>query len=256
MTKIGPKETALKSKRAEIAEGIPDFLKRTETPEQEAKRRKRDAKRPDMTGGLKVIEPMDPKIRKAIEKDLRDDPVIEAKAELVQAIDDRLGELASPTTKKSVAPFADAGDLQAVSKPKKEKKLPRVLQKALAEKEKLNQPKHDAEATKPMETTMKKSVKKVAKATTKKTTAKKAKGAARKNGSYDWTAAEALAKAGKIPSLPSFRSYASQFEQMRAFALKKDLAGIKKFSAEFKDEKGARANLFRFRDLCVTALKA
>jgi len=85
MSKIGPKEKALQAQREQTAKGkkpvlptdgsIPDFLKRTETPEQAEARRKKLAPR-DASGGLKVIEPYTPPpaaIKKAIERDLKGD---------------------------------------------------------------------------------------------------------------------------------------------------------------------------------------
>jgi hypothetical protein len=76
MTKpIGKKEAEIRALREETADDIPDFLKRTETPEQAEKRRAK-YKPKDSTGGLKVKklpEPVDPAIAKAIKKDLKDD---------------------------------------------------------------------------------------------------------------------------------------------------------------------------------------
>lgn len=239
MGKIGPKEQALKALKSQRAElDIPPFLRRTETPEQAAKREAKHAKKTDTK--LKVIEPYNPNdpIRKAIAKEFRDDTTVLkslANEPVVDAI----------TKPKTVPPVK--------TKPAKEKKLPHALKKALAEKEKLETLVHSAQAQ-PMETDVKK---KTAKSKTAKTKAKAApKKSARKNGSYDWDAATATAKSGKVPPLPSFRSYAPHLAKFRDLAMKKDVAGIKKFAAEFCDEKGARANLFHYRDLCLMALKA
>jgi hypothetical protein len=75
------------------------------------------------------------------------------------------------------------------------------------------------------------------------------------NGSYDWDAAKKLATAGKLPPMPTFRSYAPHIKELHALARKKDVAGIKEWAAGFKNEKGGRVNMFRFRDLCLTALR-
>ncbi len=73
--KIGPKEQAARALR-EKNDGlsIPPFLRRTETPEQEAARLKRQAAKKEDTIKLKVIEPYNPNdpIRKAIAKDLKE----------------------------------------------------------------------------------------------------------------------------------------------------------------------------------------
>lgn len=75
-------------------------------------------------------------------------------------------------------------------------------------------------------------------------------------GKYDWTKAEAMAKKGELPTLPPFNSYKPHIRKFWELARKKDVAGIKKLSAEYKNEKGARANMFRYRDLLLVALKA
>lgn len=72
---------------------------------------------------------------------------------------------------------------------------------------------------------------------------------------YDWSAAEETASQGKLPPLPPFNSYKPHIAKFYALAKAGDLDGIRKLSAEYKDETGARANMFRFRDLLVTALK-
>jgi hypothetical protein len=170
-TTPGPKEQKVRALR-EDAGDIPDFLKRAETPEQAEKRRKKYAK-PDTSKGLTVIEPVAPipdKIKKAIEKDLKDEPSIPI-AELhehpaAKANAESWDKI--PAVKKA----GREGDHYIAKGPKK--KLPRALQKALAEKEKLNQPKHSAEAQN-MENTVK------TKTATKKSTAKPAV----KNGRAD-----------------------------------------------------------------------
>lgn len=144
MTKIGPKEAALKAQREEALD-IPKFLKRPdETPEQEEKRRAKYRKK-DSTGGLKAIEPVAPmpeKIRKAIEKDLREEPPVTKT--LLQSV--LAGEVSTGDALTKIGGF---------QKPKKEKKLPRALEKALAEKEKLNTLSQTATQN-PMETPVKK----------------------------------------------------------------------------------------------------
>ena len=77
-----------------------------------------------------------------------------------------------------------------------------------------------------------------------------------RSGKYDWTKAEQTAKTGTLPPLPPFNSYKPHIRQFYELAKKKDVAGIKKLSGEYKDEKGARANMFRYRDLLLVALKA
>jgi len=125
MAKIGPKEAKLQQQREENLD-LPDFLKRAETPEEAAAREKKNAKleakrRFDDSAGLKATEPVTPmpeKIRKAIEKDLREDPVVAVEADM------------------------SAATVDAVVKPPqnaKAKKLSPVLAKALAERDKLNQ---------------------------------------------------------------------------------------------------------------------
>ena len=137
----GPKEEALRAAREDNL-AIPAILRRKpETPEQEAARVKKQAKedrhnRFAESAGLKIIEPMDPKIRKAIEKE-----------------------------------FRDPADV-FVEPPKKipAKKMPRALQKALAERDKLEakaKPEHSAKATK-QESEMRKSAKATSKPAPKK----------------------------------------------------------------------------------------
>lgn len=101
---------------------IPEFLKRTETPEQAAKRdAKYAAKKPDPK--LKVIEPYNPNdpIRKAIAKDLADDRKEKVVSELMAVVD-------------------------RIENKKRQKKLPPALAKAVAENEQRNKPKHPATA--------------------------------------------------------------------------------------------------------------
>lgn len=78
--KLGPKEQALKAQREEKAGEIPDFLKREETPEQAEARRAKQAKAEERkrfgeSKGLTVKkppEPIDPKIARAIARDLKE----------------------------------------------------------------------------------------------------------------------------------------------------------------------------------------
>lgn len=265
MTKIGPKELALKAQREENLE-IPKFLKRQESPEQEEKRRAKYKKK-DKADGLKVIEPvaaMPEKIRKAIEKDLRDslDPNKTAGGDVAMA--NAVVKKSKPPLTKTLLQAVLSGEVSTGDaltkiggfpknpKPKKEKKLPRGLEKALAEKEKLNALSQVATQN-PMESTVKKSAKKTK--VKSKTKVKKASAKRASNGSYDWDKAEALAKAGTVPPLPNFNHYGPHLKHFHELAKKKDLKGIKEYSAEFKNETGARVTLFRFRDLCVMALK-
>jgi hypothetical protein len=112
-------------------EAIPNFLKRSETPEQAAARAKRQAKHEKQSrfaesAGLKVIEPVAPlpeKIRKAIDKDLRD----------------------------TLDPNKTAGGDAAIPRGEPKKKSSKVLGKALAERNKLSQ-----QATGPKEPSMSK----------------------------------------------------------------------------------------------------
>jgi len=75
-----------------------------------------------------------------------------------------------------------------------------------------------------------------------------------RNSSYDWQAAEKLSKAGKVPALPPFSSYAPHLKKVHDLATMKDAAGIREFTKTFKDREGGRVNLFRFVDLCLAAL--
>jgi len=74
-------------------------------------------------------------------------------------------------------------------------------------------------------------------------------------GAYDWTAAEADAKSGKLPKLPPFKSYDCHMADMLAFAEKGDVDGLKTYGKGFRDRLGGRANMFRFFDLLLVALK-
>jgi hypothetical protein len=199
---------------------IPTFLKREETAEQAEKRRAK-YKKPDMAKGLKVIEPYAPPpdaVRKAIAKDLASD---------------------NDPPQKTVLEAVLNGDVNIGTTPnkKRERKLPSVVAKAVAERDKLN---------------AKKTTTKPKLAVVKSTKAKSAKD---QTGKYDWTKAEQLAKSGKLPPLPPFNSYKPHIQKFYDLAKKKDVKGIAEYSKEHKDEKGARANMFRFRDLLLVALR-
>lgn len=74
-------------------------------------------------------------------------------------------------------------------------------------------------------------------------------------GGYDWDAAKAAAEAGKIPTMPPFQSYRPHIQDFHDLAKKSDVAGINEYSKRFVDRKGSRANMFRYRDLLLLALK-
>ena len=290
--KIGPKEAELKAKRedqahvAKIAEkfikanlpddgSLPDFLKRSETPEQAEKRRKKNKPR-DETGGMKVIEPIDPKIRKAIEKDLKDD----LDANKTAGGDVAIASASPKKTEKEILAFYKSGakrphahavlaDLpntlgpaireasEDAKKKKKAKKLSPVLAKALAEKDKLNQ---IATATTSVENTVKKASKATAKqskkSTSKSASKPKSNGASKR---YDWRAAEENAAKGVMPPHLDFSANTHKyFRAMLADAEKyakarslKDLQAMK-----FKRTDGSPGMVKRYRDLAITAIKA
>lgn len=233
---------------------MPDFLKRTETEAQaEARRAKQKPK--DESKGLKVVTPLDPKVSAAIAKDF-----VEKGVKAQQAVDNVIATATAKPPKKA----ADAGgDVALVGKGKppkgkkpvgkKEtalreqreakagKKVSPVLAKALKARDELNAKAAAAKSAKPV-------------ATAKPTKKKSASGPRRSNGKYDWDAALALAKSGKLPPLPPFNSYKSHMEAFYDLAKKKDLAGIKKLSGEYVNKTGARENMFRFVGLLTMAL--
>jgi hypothetical protein len=174
-----------------------------------------------------VIEPVDPKIRKAIEKDLKEDVSASPKLETLTP------EILTEMIKDEMA--------------KKKKKLPKAVEKALAANDKLQKMVRSAPTT-----LMESPVKKAKTNTTKPKVKKQATNGA---AAY-WTKAEADAKAGKLPALPPFSSYKDHAEKFLKLAKDKDLAGIKKYSAEHKNETGTRENLFHYRDLLVKALRS
>lgn len=234
MGKIGPKEAAMRERREQIAKtgkptkgdlNIPDFLKRTETPEQAAKRDAKHAKKP-VDPKLKVIEPYNPNdpIRKAIAKDLKDD----TPAGVAQTINAALPKIETP-------------------KPAKTKKLSPLLAKAVAEKEKLNQPKQSATAE-PMESGVKK---------TKK--AAKTNGAGGERKTYDWTGAKERAEKGSLPPTPDFSANTHKYYRpLLAEAVKFAKAGNVKalLAMKFARNDGSPGVVKRYRDIAVAALKA
>lgn len=137
----GPKEQALKAKREEKALDIPDLLKRQpETPEQAEARRAKQAKAEESkrfadSAGLKVRkppEPIDPKIAKAIARDLKSDAEA-PRPQLGPAPKRdpmRVGKM-SPAMAKAL----EIVDRNKVSKAAKQSPL---IAKALAEREKLS----------------------------------------------------------------------------------------------------------------------
>jgi hypothetical protein len=106
----GPKEEALRAKREGKAGDIPAFLRRTETPEQAEARRAKQAKAEERkrfgeSSGLTVKkppEPVDPKIAKAIARDLKDKKTAEAIAAV-----DKSAEKLSHGEAQPFAPLAD-----------------------------------------------------------------------------------------------------------------------------------------------------
>ncbi len=83
----------------------------------------------------------------------------------------------------------------------------------------------------------------------------KAKASAPTSGKYNWTAAENAAKKGTIPPLPKFSAYGPYYVDIQELAKKKDAKGLKDYGATFKNREGGRANLFRYLDLCLLAIK-
>jgi len=208
---------------------IPTFLKREETAEQAEKRRAKH-KKPDMAKGLKVIEPYAPPpdaVRKAIAKDLATDDHPPQKT-MLQAV--MAGEMSTGDALTKISGFKKPAK-------KTERKLPSVVAKAVAERDKLN---------------AKKTTAKVKPVAVKSTKTKPEKD---QTGKYDWTKAEQIAKSGKLPPLPPFNSYKPHIQKFYDLAKKKDVKGITEYSKEHKNEKGARANMFRFRDLLLVALR-
>lgn len=79
---------------------------------------------------------------------------------------------------------------------------------------------------------------------------------------YDWEAAEAKAKDGKLPAKPpiTHRSYRKRADELEKLAKAGDLAGLKAFTPTFADfAKGGcsfRTPIALYRKLCITALSA
>lgn len=73
--------------------------------------------------------------------------------------------------------------------------------------------------------------------------------------SYDWDAAEKLAKDGKVPPLPGFASYGVHIKDIFDLAKKSDAPGIREYMKKFVDAEGSRAKMFRFSKLCLQAIK-
>lgn len=134
-------------------DGIPSFLRRTETPEQEAERDARHAKKPD-DPKLKVTEPYDlspeaVRVREAIKRDLAGD--LKPKTTLLRAV--MTGEVSTAEALSRIPPMPKGK--------RPPKKLTRALEKALAEKEAIEKLAHPAPA-KPMESDVRKKQKKSA----------------------------------------------------------------------------------------------
>lgn len=93
----------------------------------------------------------------------------------------------------------------------------------------------------------------------KKTAAKKtAVKKAEKTGGYDWDAATAKAKAGTVPAIPPFVSYGPHMEKCHTMAKAGQAAELRTYLGGFTSNPcpPSRKNLFRYGELCLTALKA
>lgn len=259
------------TKTVETESDIPDFLKRNETPEQADARRAKN-KPVDASGGLKVKPlpvPPPPAVAKAIAKDLGklfptdhgDEAMVGAgkpptaaektgTKNLAHSMSDKDLKWQIRNAKKLGIPDAlnqtFKTELAARTAKPAPKKAGSLVERALKARDALNAKAASAKSAKPA-TNAKKPAKPSA---PKKSGAKRAVA-----GKYDWDKAAAIAKTGKLPPLPPFNSYKPHIKDFHDLAVKKDVKGIRDYSATFVDEKGARANMFRYRDLLLVALK-
>lgn len=88
----------------------------------------------------------------------------------------------------------------------------------------------------------------------KKAAAKKAE----KTGGYDWDAATAKAKAGTVPATPPFVSYGPHMQKAHDMAKAGQAAELRAYLGGFTSDPcpPSRKNLFRYGELCLTAVKA
>jgi hypothetical protein len=217
------------------------FARKPET-EAEAEARRAKHKPVDMSGSLKVVEPLNTKITAAIAKDF-----IDKGRKAQKAADAVIAAVSAKAPKRLGGPWALdpkilAAERKAI-KPKKTatKKLSGPLAKALRDRDALNAKVAEAKSAKSTGSA--------------KPANKKSAEPRRSNGKYDWDKAEADAKSGKLPALPPFGSYRSHIFAFYELAKKKDLAGIEKQAKTYVDHVGARANMFRFVGLLKTALR-
>jgi len=85
----------------------------------------------------------------------------------------------------------------------------------------------------------------------------KAKNGGGRKGAYDWESAEKLAKSGKVPPLPGMVSYQIHMADIFDYAKrgKSAVKELKDYMTKFVDEKGGRANMFRYYRLCLQAMR-
>jgi len=219
------------------------FARKPET-EAEAEARRAKNKPVDMSGGLKVVEPLNTKITAAIAKDF-----VDKGRKAQQAADAVIATATAKPPKKAAKydPTKDAGGdaamaraasktptKKAATKKAATKKLSPTLAKAVRERDALNAKAAEAKSAKSTGSA--------------KPAKKKSAEPRRSNGKYDWDKAEADAKAGKLPEFPPFGSYRAHNQMFWDMARKKDLAGIQKKQGEH-EHNAAQANMHRFADL-------
>jgi hypothetical protein len=75
---------------------------------------------------------------------------------------------------------------------------------------------------------------------------------------YDWSAAEAKAKAGTVPPTPPFASYGPHMKKAHDMAKAGQAKELREYLAGFSHDPvpPSRKNLFRYGELCASALKA
>lgn len=93
------------------------------------------------------------------------------------------------------------------------------------------------------------------KPTTRKASARKVEA---RTSLYDWSAAEAKAKAGTVPPTPPFASYGPHMKKAHDMAKAGQAKELREYLADFNHEEPippSRKNLFRYGDLCLQAVK-
>jgi hypothetical protein len=93
------------------------------------------------------------------------------------------------------------------------------------------------------------------KPTTRKASARKVEA---RTSLYDWSAAEAKAKAGTVPPTPPFASYGPHMKKAHDMAKAGQAKELREYLADFNHEEPippSRRNLFRYGDLCLQAVK-